>query len=196
MTLGILLLRVVVGLTLAAHGSQKLFGAFGGGGIRGTGAFFESHLRFKPGTVYASMAGLTELGAGLALVLGFFTPVAGAAVIGTMVVAGTAAHKANGFFITRGGYEYTLLIAAVGSALAFAGPGRFSVDNALGWDLYGTVWGVVATIFGAVLGMCVLAGRGRLVEADELEDEVDDFSVEGGREEAMERAENREQAAR
>jgi putative oxidoreductase len=196
MTLGLLILRVVVGLALAAHGSQKLFGAFGGGGIQGTGAFFEQHLRFKPGNVYATMAGATELGAGLALALGFFTPVASAAVIGTMIVAGVAAHKDNGFFITRGGYEYTLILGTVASALAFVGPGRLSVDRALGWDLYGVVWGIVATVFGAVFGMCVLAGRGRLVDGDELEEEVDDFAVEGGREEALERGRSREEAER
>lgn len=192
MTLGLLLLRVVVGLTLAAHGSQKLFGAFGGGGIRGTGAFFEQHLRFRPGHVHATMAGLTEFGAGLALVLGFLTPVAGAAVVGVMLVAAAAAHRPNGFFITNGGYEYNLVLATVGATLAFVGPGRLSIDRALGWDLYGTVWGFVATLFGVVVGLSVLAGRGRLVE-----EEPADGAVAGGREEVLDRTEaiEREQAA-
>ena len=196
MTIGLLILRLVAGLTIAAHGSQKLFGAFGGGGIRGTGAFFENQLRFKPGHVYAAMAGATEFGAGLALALGLFTPLASAGVIGVMVVAGVAAHKDNGFFITKGGYEYTVVLAAIASTLAFVGPGRLSIDRGLGWDLHGVVWGCVATIFGVVGGLSVLAGRGRLVEGDELEEEADDVSVQGGREATLQRSRERAEADR
>lgn len=188
MTLGLLILRVVVGLTLAAHGSQKLFGAFGGGGIKGTAAFFEQHLRFKPGKTYATMAGATEFGAGLALVLGLFTPLASAAVIGAMVVAGVSAHKDNGFFITRGGYEYTLILATAAATLAFVGPGRLSIDRALGWDLSGTVWGFAAIILGTAFGLGVLSARGR----DAADETADETAVEGGREEALDRTESRD----
>lgn len=212
MTLGLLLLRVVVGLTLAAHGSQKLFGAFGGGGIAGTGAFFEKELRFKPGRTYATMAGVTEFAAGLALALGFFTPVASAGVIGIMVVAGVAGHRQAGFFIARGGYEYTVILATAAATLAFVGPGAASVDGMLGWDLHGTMWGVMAILIGGVLGLFVLAGRGR-VDEDDVDAVVEDFvgeeavsrdeavsreeaEVAGGREAGIERSPSREQAQR
>lgn len=180
MTLGLLLLRLVVGLTLAAHGSQKLFGVFGGGGIAGTGAFFEERLRFRPGRRYAVMAGLTEFAAGLALALGFFTPVAATAVIGAMVVAAVAAHGSAGFFIVRGGYEYTVVLATCAATLAFVGPGAASVDRALGWDLHGTVWGVMSLLLGVASGLFVVAGRGRVADGEE-----DDAVVDGGREAAM-----------
>ncbi|MDQ1439017.1 MAG: putative oxidoreductase [Acidimicrobiaceae bacterium] len=187
MTVGLLILRLVVGLGLAAHGCQKLFGWFGGGGIAGTGAFFENHLRLRPGRVHATLAGLTELGGGLGLVLGLLTPVAAAAVVGVMLVAGASAHRGKGFFVTQGGFEYTLVLGAVGAALAYTGPGRASIDHALGWDLNGFVWGTVATLFGIVAGLCLLAGRTRLVEGD--------TAVAGGREAGLERSESASHAA-
>jgi len=197
MTIGLLLLRLVLGLTLAAHGTQKLFGAFGGGGIAGTGAFFEDRLGFKPGRRYAAMAGLTEVGAGLAVALGLFTPVAAAAVIGTMLVAAVAAHGSAGFFITKGGYEYTVVLGSVAAALAFVGPGRLSVDRMLGWDLHGTMWGIAALVFGSMMGLLILAGRTRVGE-DEDEPEAEAAgagAVAGGREAALDKsAPAREQA--
>jgi putative oxidoreductase len=186
MTLGLLLLRVVVGLTLAAHGSQKLFGWFGGGGIEGTGAFFESRLGFRPGRVAALGAGLGEFGGGLLLALGFFTPFGSAAVIGVMLVAAVSAHLSSGFFITQGGYEYTLVLATVAASLAFVGPGRVSIDRAIGWDLHGTLWGIAAIILGGIGGMAVLATRGRLGAEPEAEPATTE--VAGGREAGLERA--------
>src|SRR5574339_301278 len=124
MELGLLLLRVTVGATLAAHGAQKLFGWFGGGGLDATGKAFES-LGFVPGRRHAFMAGLVETGGGLLLALGLFTPLAAAIVLSVMIVAAVSVHVRQGFFITSGGFEYNLVLGIAGLALAFTGPGAF-----------------------------------------------------------------------
>ena len=110
MDIGLLLLRLTVGLILAAHGSQKLFGWFGGPGLDATGEGMAA-LGFQPGRRHALMAGLTETGGGVLLALGLFTPAAAAAVRHVMLVAGVSAHFRQGFFITNGGCEHTLLLA-------------------------------------------------------------------------------------
>lgn len=197
MNLGLLLLRLLLGLTVAAHGSQKLFGSFGGGGIRATGAFFESRLGLRPGTTHAAMAGVGEFGGGLLVVLGFFTPAACAALVGVMLVAGWTAHRPNGFFITRGGYEYTVVLGGLAAGLAFTGPGGFSVDHALGWHLEGAWWGVAAMVFGLLGGAGVLAGRGRPRHAEPepgaepgaVQPAPAAEAVTGGREAGMQRSE-------
>lgn len=130
MNIGLLILRLAVGLTLAAHGGQKLFGWFGGGGIAGTAPAME-HLGFRPGRVQALLAGLSEFGGGLFLAAGLLTPPAAAVCVGVMVVAGLSAHWKNGFFLTKGGFEYTFILAAAAAGIAFTGPGRFSLDRAL-----------------------------------------------------------------
>lgn len=156
MDLGLFLLRAVVGLTVAAHGTQKLFGWFGGGGLTGTGRWFAEKLRMRPGEVFAFVAGATELGAGVLLFLGFLTPFGAAGVIGVMAVAAWAVNRGNGFFITANGYEYNLVLGAAAAALAFTGPGGFSLDRALGWDLFGVSWGFVAVAFGLVTAAAVV----------------------------------------
>ncbi|GGP00534.1 DoxX family protein [Wenjunlia tyrosinilytica] len=123
---GLLVLRLVLGLTIAAHGSQKLFGWFDGGGIDGTGQFFSS-LGYPSGRTMAVIAGLSESLGGLGLVLGLLTPLAGAAVAGTMINV-VWIEKGHGLV---GGYEFPLLILAGAAALALAGPGRFAVDRML-----------------------------------------------------------------
>src|SRR5688572_4533918 len=130
--LGLLLLRLLVGLTLAAHGAQKLFGMFNGGGLQGTGGWLES-IGFRPGRRQALLAGGSELVGGLLLCLGLITPLAAAIVIGVMVVAGAAGHGGKGFFITRGGWEYCLVLAGMAAAVAFTGPGDWSVDRLIGF---------------------------------------------------------------
>jgi len=114
-----------------AHGTQKLFGWFGGHGLDGTGAFFES-VGFTPGRVNAVLAGLGEAGGGALLALGLATPAAGAAAAaaGTMAVAASM-HTDNGFFAQDGGYEYPAVLALVAAALALGGPGQLSLDAAL-----------------------------------------------------------------
>jgi len=145
MSTGLLILRIVVGLLLAAHGSQKLFGWFGGYGIAGTGGWLES-IGFKPGKAMAVVTGLAEVAGGLALAVGLFTPLAAAVVIGTMTVAAWT-HSASGLWATNGGYELPLLYAVVGAALAFTGAGDYSIDNALGLS-FGSAYGVGAAVLG------------------------------------------------
>ncbi len=121
MDLGILVLRLVVGLTLAAHGSQKLFGWFGGHGLAGTGSFLEQ-LGFRPGRVQAALSGLAEAGGGLLLAAGFATPLAAAAIVAVMLVAVVSVNLAKGFFVQNGGYEYPLVLAASAARGRVRGP--------------------------------------------------------------------------
>jgi len=158
MALGLLIIRLAVGLTLAAHGAQKLFGLFGGHGLAGTGGFLES-LGFRPGKPLALLAGLGELCGGLALALGVFTPFAAALVVATMVVAMLGVHVEKGFFSQNGGYEYALLIALSALGIAFAGPGALSLDAAFGLALAGTWWGVVALVMGVIGALPPLLAR-------------------------------------
>ena len=159
MAYGILFLRVVLGLTLFAHGSQKLFGWFGGHGPRGTGGFF-AQLGFRRPVELALLAGASEA-AGVLVALGFVTPLACIALASAMVVAVGAVHVKNGFFATEGGFEYNLLIWAAAIAIAASGPGRFSVDGALGWvgRLSGVWWGVGVLAASLAGGLVVLATR-------------------------------------
>ncbi|TLS47405.1 DoxX family membrane protein [Streptomyces montanus] len=128
--LGLLLLRLGVGGVLAAHGTQKLFGWFGGGGISGTGEFMES-VGYKPGRASAVASGLAETGGGTLLALGLATPAAGAAATGAMAGA-SAVHVPNGFFAQSGGYEHAASLGLTAAGLAVTGPGRLSLDHALG----------------------------------------------------------------
>jgi len=140
-SLGLLVLRIAVGVVMIAHGWNHIFG---GGKIAGTGRWFES-LGMKPGILHAWTASVTELGAGFLLVLGLMTPFAGAAVVGIMVVAWVTNHLKNGFFIFRPGegYEYVMTLTAAGLMFTGTGGGRFSMDYALdifdppGWTTTG-----------------------------------------------------------
>lgn len=158
MDIGLFLLRLAVGLTLAAHGTQKLFGWFGGPGLEATGQGM-AMLGFQPGRQHALKAGLVETGGGLLLALGFLTPVAAAAVLAVMLVAGVSVHVKQGFFITGGGYEYTLILGVAGLAIAFTGPGALSLDGLLGYSLRGAFWGAAALFVGLVGGAVQLAQR-------------------------------------
>ncbi|HKQ57005.1 MAG TPA: DoxX family protein [Candidatus Eisenbacteria bacterium] len=158
MDIGILLLRVAVGLTLAAHGTQKLFGWFGGGGVEGTGRGLE-HLGFVPGRRAALMAGLAEAGGGLLLALGAATPLAAAILIGVMTVAIVSVHLKQGFFSAQGGYELPLVLGLAALSLAITGPGTLSVDALVGLDLAGWGWAIAALAVGLTGGAIQLAGR-------------------------------------
>lgn len=129
---GLLALRVGVGGALAAHGAQKLFGWFGGYGLEGTGQWLHSLGFAGPPKAKAAASGLAEFGGGTLLALGLATAPAGAAVAGNMVVA-SSTH--TGFFNTSGGFELPATMGLVGAALAIAGPGRYSLDEALGHTL-------------------------------------------------------------
>ncbi|CAN5495091.1 DoxX family protein [soil metagenome] len=144
---GILLIRVVVGLSLAAHGYNKFFG---GGKIPGTAGWFDS-MGMKPnGRIHAILAASTELGSGVLFALGFFTPFAAAGFVGLMVVAYWTVHKENGFFIVKSGYEYNLVLAVVAIGIAMAGPGKYSLDWSVGLDFAFRPW--VGFFISAVLG--------------------------------------------
>jgi len=158
MDIGLLLLRLTVGLTLAAHGAQKLFGWFGGPGLDAIGPMFET-LGFQPGRRHALMAGVVEVGGGLLLALGLITPLAAAIVFSVMLVAGVSVHVKNGFFLTSGGYEYTLVLGVAGLAVAFTGPGALSLDALLGFSVSGAFWGVAALVVGLAGGALQLAQR-------------------------------------
>ena len=129
--LGLLVLRLVLGAIFVAHGAQKLFGSFGGHGLKGTAAFFEQ-LGIRPARPMALLAGLAEFIGGILVAVGFLTPLAAVALISVMVVAVLAVHLKNGFFAENGGYEFNLALAGMALTLLLAGAGALSLDGALG----------------------------------------------------------------
>jgi len=159
MDLALLVLRLVLGLTFAGHGAQKLFGTFGGHGIEGTAGFFEQ-IGLRPGKLHAWAAGSAEFFGGLVIALGLVTPVAAAALIAVMTAAVLTVHLKNGFFVTNQGYEFNLALAAALFALAGIGAGGWSLDNALGIDMTGAAWALGALGVGLIGGIgAVLSGR-------------------------------------
>ena len=124
----LLILRVVVGVTLAAHGYNKFFG---GGRIAGTARWFES-IGMRPGRRHATLAAGSEIAAGLALAAGFLTAPAAAGLVGLMTVACWVAHRGKGFFVMNDGWEYTAVLATVAVVIAMLGPGDLSLDSVIG----------------------------------------------------------------
>ncbi|HKC40510.1 MAG TPA: DoxX family protein [Gemmatimonadales bacterium] len=158
MSIGLLILRLVVGLALAGHGTQKLFGWFGGYGLNGTAGFLEQ-LGFIPGRRNALFAGLAETAGGLLLALGLATPVAAAMIVAVMMVAAVSVHLKHGFFAHNQGYEYTLVLAIAALTIAFTGPGPISLDALLGLPDTGVAWGLGALAVGLGGGAVQLANR-------------------------------------
>ncbi len=132
--LGLLILRLALGLTFMGHGSQKLFGWFGGGGMTGTTGMMQKMGLRAPG-FWALVAALSEFGGGLLLALGFLTPLGSLGIIAAMLVAIARVHWAKGFWNTKGGFEFPLINLAAALALALTGPGFYSLDAALGISL-------------------------------------------------------------
>nr|WP_232794009.1 MULTISPECIES: DoxX family protein [Pseudofrankia] len=155
---GLLLLRVTIGVIMFGHGTQKLFGWFGGGGLDATAASF-GRLGYPAARVCAVVAGLTEALGGAGLALGFLTPLAGAAILGTMINAMAAVW--HGSLYGSDGIEYEVLLAMTGASLALTGPGRYSIDDYLG-GLREPRWpvGAAAIVLGLVLAAVVLIIRG------------------------------------
>ncbi len=153
--LGLLLLRLGTGGVLAAHGAQKLFGWFGGGGLAGTAEFMES-IGYAPGKASATAAGLAETGGGTLLALGLATPAAGAAAAGAMVGA-SAVHAPNGFFAQNGGYEYAASLGLTAAGLAVTGPGRISLDHAFG-HRFDRGWMVPVALAGTAAATLAVVG--------------------------------------
>jgi putative oxidoreductase len=143
LSMGLLIIRVIFGLTMAAHGAQKLFGWFGGYGLVGTSGFFEK-LGFRPGRLFATFAALGEFFGGLLFTLGLLGPVGPMVIIADMLVASISVHWRNGLFATTNGVEVPLLYATAAVGIALIGFGRYSLDDALG---LATVWtpGLIAT---------------------------------------------------
>lgn len=125
-----IMLRVPVGIILAAHGSQKLFAWFGGYGLEGTGQWMES-IGLAPGFLMALLAGSAEFFGGIALMLGFLTRPAAIVSAFTMIIAIFSVHFSNGLFMSNNGYEFALSLLAVNVALAIQGGGKYSVDSAI-----------------------------------------------------------------
>src|SRR2546422_2648461 len=158
MSYGILLLRVVVGLAFVGHGTQKLFGWFGGYGPKGTSGFFASQ-GYRAGVLMAVAAGLSEAAGGTLLALGFATPLAGAMLAIVMINAIGSVTFKKAFML---GSELEIAYLTVAVALAAVGPGRFSIDRAIGWDdnISGVWWGVAA-LGAAIVASSVTLTLGR-----------------------------------
>ena len=155
--LGMLLVRLALGPMLFIHGWNKVAGA---GGIGGTVRWFEG-LGLRPAWLHARLAAATELGAGVLVSVGLLTGLGAGAFVGLMAVAALTDHRGKGYFVFKGGYEYTLLIAMVAVALAAVGPGDWSLDHALGLKLSGGVWAGVALVVGVGAAGALLASSYR-----------------------------------
>lgn len=164
--LGLLIARLILGVLMAGHGAQKLFGWFGGYGIAGTAGFFEN-LGFRPGRLFVITAALAEVASGILIALGVLGPVGPALMLSVMIVAAVSVHWKNGIFATANGIELPLLYAAGAVALGLTGPGPFSLDAVLP---VGQTWtpALKATVLvaGGVLGgLNLLARRSAAVAA-------------------------------
>jgi putative oxidoreductase len=156
-SLGLLAIRVILGLLLIGHGAQKLFGWFGGHGLAATGGFFDQ-LGFRPGRLFAGMAAGSEVISGLLIALGVLGPVGPALLISVMIVAAISVHWQHGIFATSNGIELPMIYGVMGVTLALTGPGRYSVDSAFGLT---TLW-TPEIIFGAIM-VGVIGGVANLI---------------------------------
>lgn len=151
MSLGLLILRLIIGLTLASHGAQKLFGWFGGSGLQGT-LKTQERTGLKPPLLWASMVIIGELGGGASLALGLLTPLGAAGAFGAMFMAIAKVHWKNGFWNSKRGLEFPLSLMAAAVATGLIGPGNYSLDALFGIALP------------EVLLFCVLATAALLID--------------------------------
>jgi putative oxidoreductase len=147
---GLAVLRGVTGGLMTGHGAQKLFGAFSGPGLKGTAGFME-HLGLQPGRLWGAAAALSEFGGGALTTLGFLYPLGSIATISSMTMATAKAHWGKPIWVSEGGAETPLINIAVSVALALTGPGKYSLDEALGVRL--PKWVVAAALIGAGVGV-------------------------------------------
>jgi len=156
MSLGLLVIRVAIGLLFVGHGAQKLFGSFGGHGPEGTGAFFESQ-GMRPGRLMAVAAGASELVGGALFAAGLLTPVGAALISATMITAMLTVHAGKGLWMTEGGVEYNLVLVAAVFGVTAIGAGKWSLDHALGLHVAGVEWAVGELAVGLVGALLTLA---------------------------------------
>jgi putative oxidoreductase len=157
--LGLLILRLAVGLTIAAHGAQKLFGWWEGPRITGFSGALDK-MGVRPARAFAIMSALAEFGGGLLIVLGFLNPIGPLVVVGNMLVAIATVHWAKGFFSQKGGFEFPLLLAGAALALSITGPGAYSIDALLGLRLpEPATWIVVAIVALLAAGLALFQRR-------------------------------------
>lgn len=144
MSIALLVLRLAVGLTLAGHGVQKLFGWFGGSGLTRVRQSFERQ-GLKPTWLWVALAIVGEVGGGLSVALGFLTPLGAAGILGAMAMATFKSHWKNGFWLSKGGYEYSLMLLLVSIAIGLSGPGVYALDTLFGINLpQAPLFGVLA----------------------------------------------------
>jgi putative oxidoreductase len=151
LNIGLLLIRLIFGLVMVAHGAQKLFGWFGGYGLAGTGGFFES-LGFRPGRRFAAAAALSEFTGGWLFTLGFLGPVGPMLIIAVMLVASISVHWRNGLFASTNGVEVPLLYATAVIGVALIGYGVYSLDAAFGLTTFWTPSLIGLALVAGVLG--------------------------------------------
>jgi putative oxidoreductase len=161
--LGILIIRLVFGAAMAGHGTQKLFGWFGGYGLKATGGFFE-RLGFRPGIRFAAAAGLSETGGGVLLGLGLLTPFGSAGVLACMIVAIFSVHVRDGHVTIGNEIELPFLYAASACALAFSGAGKYSLDTQYGLSFLGDVALVMTVLVVSVVGAGLTLGMRKTEE--------------------------------
>jgi putative oxidoreductase len=160
MSVGRLAARTVIGGLFIGHGTQKLFGWFGGHGRAGTAAMMES-LDLRPGKIHAVAAGVTETVSGVLLAAGLATPAAAAGITGVMTTAIAKVHRPNGPWAANGGWEYNAVLIAAVTALAETGPGDLSLDHALGIERRGWQWALAALGTGVSAAALTMTAAGR-----------------------------------
>ena len=157
MAIVLLIARIILGLGIAAHGAQKLFGWFGGYGIKGTGGFFET-IGFRPGNFFAAAAGLGEFGGGVLTLFGIGGPIGPAIIIMVMLVAIFTVHLGHGFFVTKNGAELPLMYISGALLLMFTGPGLYSLDSLFGLS---AIW--PASLTWIALGVAIVLAFGNVL---------------------------------
>jgi putative oxidoreductase len=164
--LGLLLIRLTIGPLVFAHGTRKLFGWFGGAGLRATATVFDG-LGYRPGRLMAAVAGICEAGGAVLLLTGLAIPLAGALLLGSMLNA-AAVQWPNGLWFANRGAEYPLVLGLIATGLVFTGPGRFSLSALAGWSWQGWPWGLASAAAATAGAVTVLARRRHTYNRTEL----------------------------